>query len=110
MEDKPTYTHTSGEAHPDNNPPLTAVAPVSEEETKKIEDTVNAEIAAQHKANTPPDQAEDKEKEGAEPKVEEASLEEHTVPELKEIAEKKGIPIPWDANKSDIIKAIKKGK
>jgi len=40
----------------------------------------------------------------------EEDLEEHTVPELKEIAEKKGIQIPWDANKSDIIKAIKKGK
>jgi hypothetical protein len=37
-------------------------------------------------------------------------LEEHTVAELKEIAEKKGISIPWDANKHDIIKAIKKGK
>jgi hypothetical protein len=40
----------------------------------------------------------------------EEDLEEHTVPELKEIAEKKGIQIPWDANKHDIIKAIKKGK
>jgi hypothetical protein len=40
----------------------------------------------------------------------EQDLEEHTVPELKEIAEKKGIQIPWDANKHDIIKAIKKGK
>jgi hypothetical protein len=50
-------------------------------------------------------------KEGESPsEASEEDLEEHTVPELKEIAEKKGIQIPWDANKHDIIKAIKKGK
>jgi hypothetical protein len=47
---------------------------------------------------------------GSSSEASEEDLEEHTVAELKEIAEKKGVQIPWDANKSDIIKAIKKGK
>jgi hypothetical protein len=39
----------------------------------------------------------------------EENLDEHTVAELKEIAAEKGIAIPYDANKAEIIKAIKKG-
>jgi hypothetical protein len=43
-------------------------------------------------------------------KTEDEDLEEHTVPELKDIAAQRGITIPWDANKAEIIKAIKKHK
>ena len=48
-------------------------------------------------------------KEGELPAQAEQNLDEHTVAELKEIAAEKGITVPWDANKADIIKAIKKG-
>jgi hypothetical protein len=40
----------------------------------------------------------------------EENLDDHTVAELKEIAAEKGITVSWDANKAEIIKAIKKGK
>jgi len=99
---QPTYKHLSGEEHPDNNPPLQTVAPVSPEKTKEIEDAVNAELAANAPEGIQPL--------AGEPKVEQQNLEEHTVAELKDIAAEKGIAIPWDANKHDIIKAIKKGK
>ena len=100
-----TYKHLSGEAHPDNKPPVTIVAKVSDEETKKIEDAVNAEIAASRPAQTEQQKAE-----AATAKVEEQNLDDYTVAELKAMAEEKGIHISWDANKNDIIKAIKKGK
>jgi len=40
----------------------------------------------------------------------EKSLEDHTVDELKEIAESEGVEIPHDARKADIIKAIEKNR
>ena len=103
-----TYKHLSGEEHPDNKPPVTIVAKVSDEETKKIEDATNAQIQAEIKA-TKATQTE-QQKEDASAKVEEENLEDHTIPELKAIAEEKGIHVSWDANKNDIIKAIKKAK
>jgi hypothetical protein len=49
-------------------------------------------------------------KEGELPSEAEGNLDDYTVAELKEMAAKKGIGVSWDANKADIIKAIKKGK
>ena len=99
-----TYKLISGEEHPDNKPPVTLVAKVSDEQTKAIEDQVNAEIQASRLAS------------GVQQAKQEASsgvdenLEDYTVAELKAMAEKKGVHISWDANKQDIIKAIKKAK
>jgi hypothetical protein len=104
QETESTYKHLSGDAHPDNKPPVTIVAPVSAEKTKEIEDAVNAELRASRLA------AGQQQNQEASTNAQEQNLEDHTVPELKAIAEEKGIHLSWDANKQDIIKAIKKAK
>jgi hypothetical protein len=48
-------------------------------------------------------------KEGELPAEAEQNLDDYTVAELKDMAAEKGVTIPWDANKAEIIKAIKKG-
>jgi hypothetical protein len=101
-EERPyTYTHVHGADHPDNKEPLTLVAEASDEAVEKEEAAMNALYAAEHPTPLP----------GTEeaPKAEQQSLDDKTVAELKEIAAEKGIHIPSDANKADIIKAIKKG-
>jgi hypothetical protein len=109
------YEHPSD--HPDNKPPVTVVAEDTEEAVKEYETKVNAEL---EKSRAKPEdttpvleplkvQLVDPEKDREKAK-EATDYEAHTVPELKEMAADKGISIPYDANKADIIKALKKGK
>jgi hypothetical protein len=100
-----TYTHVHGGDHPDNKEPVTLVATASDEAVEKEEAAMNAAYAAAHVEAPPGPQPL-----AGEPKPEQQNLDDKTVVELKEIAEQKGIHVPWDANKADIIKVIKKAK
>jgi hypothetical protein len=103
-----TYTHVHGGDHPDHKDPLTIVAEASDEAIEKEEAARNAAYANAKEKESSPAGATPPEGQAA-AAASQSNLDEKTVAELKEIAAEKGIHIPSDANKAEIIKAIKKG-
>jgi hypothetical protein len=112
----PEWTYEHPADHPDNKPPVTAVAVPSDEEKEKYEESINAQI----KKALPSDeglqplkepvvrvQLVDPDKEAA-AKSEKVDYDAKTVDELKELARERGIDVAWDARKADLVKALEK--
>ena len=120
-EETPDWTYEHPGDHPDNKPPLTMVAVPTDEEKKKYEDAVNAELAkgqpeAASQQNLPepvvrvelvdPKASAKEGERGAQ--AAKVNYDEKTVAELKELAAHRNVEIPWDARKDEIIKALEK--
>lgn len=101
-------------AHARSDTEQAIIDTLGDDPSKHKEGTREHELVSSLPENIAKKKAEEKTakpKEGEPPsEASDENLDEHTVAELKEIAAEKGIAIPWDANKHDIIKAIKKGK
>jgi flavoprotein len=104
----PDWTYEHPADHPDNKPPVTAVAVPSEEAVAQYEAAVNAELAkGQPDTLTKEEEARAKAA-GGPAAVAPVDYESKTVAELKETAAEKGIDLPWDARKDEIVKALEK--
>lgn len=98
-EEEPAWKYTHPTDHPDNKPPVTTVAVPSDEAKEQYEAAMNVALEKtqpKEEAVTP---------EAAAAKV---NYEEKTVHELKELAKERGLEIPWDARKDEIITALEK--
>ena|ERR1044071_4421084 len=109
-EKDPVIVH--GKSHPDHGKFNVVVAEASDEAIKKEQETIKA---ARDKQN-PPDWRDLKDGEGktywdkqsGEAASTSADYESQTVPELTELAAKRGVTVPAGALKADIIKALEK--
>lgn len=102
-----------GKAHPDHGKFNVIVAEASDEAVKKEQETMQAAIDRE-KGNAPdwrdlPD-AKGKTARTGETTDADVDYESKTVPELKELAAQRGVDVPADAVKADIIKALKKNE